>query len=517
MDFQSLKTNFYSILFQFGSNSYLISFCFLVGLFYSLNSVQTFSDRLKIIFLCLSILVSSLFGARIFHVLFEKPELLKNPELIFTHYDGMTFNGSLLFGFLIFYFSLRFFTKEQRPLLWDKLAIITAFSYGVLRIGCFANGCCWGKISAVSWHVKYTHSQYMPWLGLPVHPVQLYDSLLGFFILTILLNCKHKKKLTGHLFPIFLILYSCGRFITEYFRGDSFRGENLIFNLSTSQIVSVLTILGVSTFYLIQSRKAKKHGIISLIALAISGCLPTKPNENEFWSIQKNNFYEIYHTRKSLASPRRNVLFLAGDDNIQFAFKNSLSSLYQTDTPPRIEDLVFWDYLKPMKNLYNVIVRIPYQKMNYQSFSDGLQYMESLKQPYDLIILTHGLPNHLSTGTGYFFSYKELNELNKKLPHLNLVLMQSCYGQSLAKDFKNAGAKYVISYQGLNSNFFFFKIFLNYYEIESIEQAYSHAKNSFSFHMKMPMNAQIANMIVAQKPPLTVDQFVASLPLPVLQ
>ena len=43
-----------------------------------------------------------------------------------------------------------------------------------------------------------------------------------------------------------MVLSSVGRFITEFFRGDSYRGTDVVFSLSTSQTISVpLFFLGV--------------------------------------------------------------------------------------------------------------------------------------------------------------------------------------------------------------------------------------------------------------------------------
>jgi phosphatidylglycerol---prolipoprotein diacylglyceryl transferase len=125
--------------------------------------------------LSLTVAVAAFFGARLFHLLVEKPvsEFTFDQMLIF---DGMTFYGSLIAGVL--------FTAVLTPILFRKsefskvsdiAAIITAAGYGFLRIGCFANGCCWGRLTAVPWAVRYTESETMPAIGLPVHPVQLCD------------------------------------------------------------------------------------------------------------------------------------------------------------------------------------------------------------------------------------------------------------------------------------------------------------------------------------------------------
>ena len=126
-----------------------------------------------------------------------------------------------------------------------------------MRIGCFASGCCWGKITAAPWSVIYYNQQsVMPVRGIPVHPVQLYDAFLGL-ALYFFLKWANKNWNTSTT-SLFLLLYPVGRFITEEFRGDSFRGENVFLSFSTSQTISMaLFALGV---YLMTYKQVLKRG-----------------------------------------------------------------------------------------------------------------------------------------------------------------------------------------------------------------------------------------------------------------
>ena len=183
---------------------------------------------------------SAIAGARLFHVLVEKPQLLHTPQLIWQRFDGMTFYGSVILSLPLFLLIARFVYKRQsREKLFDLATLLACLSYAVLRLGCFASGCCWGKVSTLPWSVRYLdpHS-VMPHLGLPVHPVQLYDSLLGFLTFAILLALYQKNKWRGQLLTLFFLAYSIERFATEFFRGDSFRGENILLTLSVSQLIS---------------------------------------------------------------------------------------------------------------------------------------------------------------------------------------------------------------------------------------------------------------------------------------
>jgi phosphatidylglycerol:prolipoprotein diacylglycerol transferase len=529
MDFQEFKLLFFSALFRFAANELMMVISFVIALIIFLRVSQGLKSKCKITLVLVATAIASFWGARLLHVIIERPELFHQPHLIYSRFDGMTFNGSILFGAIAFWLGLRLFEEQKCAEYWDQAALVTACSYGLMRIGCFSAGCCWGKPTSVPWSVKYSQSIFMPWLGIPVHPVQLYDAFLGFALFAALYILKTRfEHPRGKLFGVFLGLYSIGRFYTEFFRGDTIRGEDLVLGLSTSQIVSIsiLIVLGIRLIGF--KRISASSGIVALIlaSLILTGCLPAAPSDQEFKSILRADVFETYQTKKSIAQARKNVLFIASDQTIQVGFADILKAAYKAESAPLLEDLVFWEYVHDLKRIYNVIVRIPPGKVGFEAVSSALADMESLGDPYDLILLTHGFPNHLSTGNGYFFSYRELGDLKGKLNHLNLVMLQSCYGTSLVQDFKEAGAKHVMSYPGLNRNFFFLGFFLKYYDPDKTAQAtWELARNSFDFQMRTLPYVQIANILVSRQnaslikqglPKIELNDFIAAMPAPSL-
>ncbi len=218
----------------------------------------------QIIFLT-SVILSSVLGARLFHALFERPSyFLSHPLEIFRSLDGMTFYGSFFMGA----FAIAIFTKTRlrnphlKRKLWDFAVLCMALTYGIMRVGCFMSGCCWGRICSLPWAVRYFNADsVMPIKGIPVHPVQLYDAALGFSLFGLLLLLQKKPLWRGKLIIPTLIIYPIGRFITESFRGDSFRGEDIILGLSTSQVISagliVTGILLLVEYVILPAKKLK--------------------------------------------------------------------------------------------------------------------------------------------------------------------------------------------------------------------------------------------------------------------
>ena len=193
------------------------------------------------VLLVAAVAAAALLGARAFYVAFVDPELLRDPspgELL--RFRGMVFYGGLAAGVPAFALAVRaLYPSFVRDRLWDLSTVMLAASYGTLRIGCLANGCCWGRICEHRWAVIYENpDSSMPYLGIPVHPVQLYDSMGGFLIAAALAWLYRRAALRGSLFLLFCLLYAVTRFATEAFRGDAYRGEDFIGWLSMSQSVS---------------------------------------------------------------------------------------------------------------------------------------------------------------------------------------------------------------------------------------------------------------------------------------
>ena len=242
-----------------GSSLIFASFVISYILFYFKLSNKISS--LKIFIIALFTASGAFFGARLFHVIFENVDyFIRNPSEVFSNFNGMTFYGAFFSGIFLFYFFTRIFVKKGviRNQIWDIASICLAMTYGLMRIGCFASGCCWGKITPLPWSVQYYHpSSRMPFKGIPVHPVQMYDSFLGFAIMAFLVYADKRRLFKeGDLIWIFIIFYTIGRFITEFFRGDAFRGDSIFLGLSTSQVISVvLLFLAISRQFVFADKK----------------------------------------------------------------------------------------------------------------------------------------------------------------------------------------------------------------------------------------------------------------------
>lgn len=196
----------------------------------------------------LVLLVFGIIGARLFYVFYQEPDFyLKSPkEILHLWNGGFVFYGGFVFAFLFGGLFLKI--KKQNIKLWlDVSAPVAAFSYGLGRIACFLNGCCYGDITTHFWGIK------LPQLPGLRHPTQIYAVIYELIIWCVLIILERKIKFyknnVGSLFFTWLLFHGLGRILMEYFRADP-RGS-LILNMSISTLISmVFVFFGVIMLYL---------------------------------------------------------------------------------------------------------------------------------------------------------------------------------------------------------------------------------------------------------------------------
>lgn len=171
------------------------------------------------------LIVGSLIGARFFFVVtFWKTLFADKPwwEVLMIHHGGLVYYGGLI-GAII---SGILFIRIRKLPLWamaDVLAPSIALGYVFGRIGCLMNGCCYGQACQLPWAIRYpagheTHP--VDEAAIPVHPTQIYDSLLNLALYLGLAWLYRRKKFDGQVFAAYLLCYAITRSTVELFRGD---------------------------------------------------------------------------------------------------------------------------------------------------------------------------------------------------------------------------------------------------------------------------------------------------------
>lgn len=231
---------------------------YLVGMYF-VNKEATRNSIKPIIIQSLSmwIIVGMLIGARIWYVWENWSQFAPNPLSIFKLWEGgMVFYGGFIGGFTGGILFIRL-AKLPLPKVMDIMAPGIAIAVGIGRIGCFLNGCCYGRVTdsciGISFPEKWNPPAYWDHLqrglisngashSLPVIPTQLISALNLLIIFGILWKTRRKKVFNGFLFTLFIGLYGLQRFIIDFFRHYS--GNALILKyLTLSQVLSIFMMV----------------------------------------------------------------------------------------------------------------------------------------------------------------------------------------------------------------------------------------------------------------------------------
>ncbi len=177
-------------------------------------------------------------------------------------FSGSVFYGGLLGGLLAGGLAVK---KMKLPadIVTDCAAPFIALMHGVMRVGCFFGGCCYG----VEWEhgITFHDSIVESANGIPRVPIQLFEAgfefLLAGALWALLLRSMKTGKLQGTLLALYLLIYPVGRFILEFWRGDEYRGH--ILGLSTSQFISIIVFVCAAVFLLRRKLKENKNAAAS--------------------------------------------------------------------------------------------------------------------------------------------------------------------------------------------------------------------------------------------------------------
>ncbi|MCL4845707.1 MAG: prolipoprotein diacylglyceryl transferase [Acidobacteria bacterium] len=202
-------------------------------------------DATRVMDLGIYVIIAALVGAKLLLLVVDFEYFSQHPGELFSLFrSGGVFYGGLILAVAVAFWHMR---RHRLPL-WttsDVFAPGIALGHVIGRLGCFFAGCCYGRPTDVAWAVTFTSplaaANVGTPLGVPLHPVQLYEAGAELVILGLLLWLERKgRPFPGRTFWGYVLVYSITRYVLEIYRGDP-RGE--VFNLmSTSQFISVLLV-----------------------------------------------------------------------------------------------------------------------------------------------------------------------------------------------------------------------------------------------------------------------------------
>lgn len=250
------------VLFQFGplkvfSWGFMLALALITAVIgiTRLMEKEGYEDEMGLDLILLSA-VCGLIGGRIAYIItYEWIDFIHNPWMVLSLKDGgiqgMVWYGSLVGGVLPFILYLRKKQVAVLPLA-DIFAPFLALGYGIVRIGCFLGGCCFGRVTSSPLGVVFPSVD-----ACSRYPTQLFSSALNFILFGILVWLYRRRQFPGQVFIVYIIGYCIYRFIVEYFR------ESLIMvgPISLGQVCTlVLAAIGIGLYYWQKANWKKNEG-----------------------------------------------------------------------------------------------------------------------------------------------------------------------------------------------------------------------------------------------------------------
>lgn len=220
--------------------------------------------------------IAAIIGSRVLYIVTNLSEFDSLGSLFAMRRGGLVAYGGFLGGFVGSYIYLKYGigvatslrkligrARGEKAAPWQPLPLLNwadvavpSLASGLLitRIGCYLFGCDFGRPlaeSAPEWLKKLGTFPHWPdgtldhgagspaWVqhvkerglaatsehSLPVHPTQIYESLVGLGLLMLLLSARRHQKFRGQIFLIFTFAYGVCRFLLEILRDDAERGS----------------------------------------------------------------------------------------------------------------------------------------------------------------------------------------------------------------------------------------------------------------------------------------------------
>ncbi len=244
----------YPVLFKIGpiniySYGTMVALGFSAAIFLACRRARVFQlKREDVADLSILALVSGIVGARLLYIFFNLSHYLANPLEIFNlSKGGLVWYGGFLAGLA----AVAWYARAKEMPFWDVADLFApyiALAQATGRLGCFLNGCCFGREA----HPSYPFGVVFPGSAILRHPAQLYAAALLIALFLLLRSRQDKRRFQGEIFLGYCMLYSSKRFFLEFVRGDNVR---LALNLTVYQYASIAILAVSATIFILKFLK----------------------------------------------------------------------------------------------------------------------------------------------------------------------------------------------------------------------------------------------------------------------
>lgn len=157
-------------------------------------------------------------------------------QKVFVNPTGNHFLGRVLVMAVVLPILYKIFIKDngKTEVFLDGTGIMIVVQHIFNRIGCFCNGCCYGKPYSGLFSVKYSEEI----VAHSVYPSQCIEAIFMIVLFVVIVIRIRKKK---HIFTLLLIGFGFGIFISEFFYAQT--GNILLAGLNIIQYASIILIV----------------------------------------------------------------------------------------------------------------------------------------------------------------------------------------------------------------------------------------------------------------------------------
>lgn len=243
----------------------LLAVAFLVGTWLALREARRLRlDEDRLVSLVLVVLVAGVFGARALYVL-EHIEDFRGSALsvLALWQGGLTLYGGIAGGIAAGVLAAPYL-KLPRWTAADALAPSIALGTAFGRVGCFLNGCCYGRPTSGPWGVVFPPDSFagLAYGSQPLHPAQLYFSAAGLAVFLLAWAFRRRLRVPGTLFWGVIALLALVRIpldLTRAYEEGAVIAVSGPVAITESQVTS-LTVLLFSLLMILRLRRRARPG-----------------------------------------------------------------------------------------------------------------------------------------------------------------------------------------------------------------------------------------------------------------
>lgn len=247
----------YPILVDFGpwqlrSYGVLLAVAVLIGTWWSAREAGRAGIHRGLVYaFAQAVIIAGFVGARMYYALVSEPAtyLARPWEILAVWHGGLSMHGALIAGTVVG----AWWIHRRRLPFWrfaDALAPGLILGQAVGQIACLLNGDTYGRPTDLPWAIVFTHPQAMAPLGVPLHPVQVYELLAYFTVFLVVHRVARSATRSGAVLLAYAVLYGAARFSMEFFRGD----PPIVAGFIVPQAVSLALVVGALTSLVILRR-----------------------------------------------------------------------------------------------------------------------------------------------------------------------------------------------------------------------------------------------------------------------